>query len=89
VLTPVILAAQETEIRRIAVQSQSGQIVLKTLSQKNSSQKRASGVAQSESPEYKPQYHRKKNHRKGLAQGPSNTVIAYQGSEFKFQYHKK
>jgi hypothetical protein len=30
-LTPVILATQETEIRRIAVQSQLQQIVLKTL----------------------------------------------------------
>jgi hypothetical protein len=33
-LMPVILATQEIEIRRILVQSQSGQIVLKTLSQK-------------------------------------------------------
>jgi hypothetical protein len=33
-LTPVILAAQETEIRRIKVQSQSGQIVQETQSQK-------------------------------------------------------
>jgi hypothetical protein len=33
-LTPVILAAQEAEIRRIEVQSQPWQIVLKTLSQK-------------------------------------------------------
>jgi hypothetical protein len=31
-LTPVILATQEEEIRRIAVQSQLGQIVLETLS---------------------------------------------------------
>jgi hypothetical protein len=33
-LTPVILATQEAEIRRIVVPSQSGSIVLKTLSQK-------------------------------------------------------
>jgi hypothetical protein len=33
-LTPVILATQETEIRRIMIQSQPGQIVCKTLSQK-------------------------------------------------------
>jgi hypothetical protein len=33
-LTPVILATQEAEIRKIAVQSQPGQIVNKTASQK-------------------------------------------------------
>jgi hypothetical protein len=37
---PVILAIQEAEIRRITVQSQPGQIVYETLSQKNSTQKR-------------------------------------------------
>jgi hypothetical protein len=36
-LTPVILATQEAEIRRITVQSQPGQTVLETLSQKNTS----------------------------------------------------
>jgi hypothetical protein len=40
VLTPVILAIQEAEIRRIAVGSQPRQIVHKTLPQKNPSQKR-------------------------------------------------
>jgi hypothetical protein len=35
---PVILATQEVEIRRIIVQSQIGQIVQKTLSQKNPAQ---------------------------------------------------
>jgi hypothetical protein len=44
--TPIILATQETEIRRIVLQCQSGQIVYKTLSLKNPSQKRASRVAQ-------------------------------------------
>jgi hypothetical protein len=34
-LTPVILATPEAEIRRITVQSQPRQIILKTLSQKN------------------------------------------------------
>jgi hypothetical protein len=34
-LTPVILATQEAEIKRITVQSQSGQIVQETLSQKH------------------------------------------------------
>jgi hypothetical protein len=38
-LTPVILVTQEAEIRRIEVQSQRGQIVYKTLSRKNQSQK--------------------------------------------------
>jgi hypothetical protein len=38
-LTLVILATQEAEIRRIVVQSQLGQTVHETLSQKNPSQK--------------------------------------------------
>jgi hypothetical protein len=37
---PVILATQEAEIRRIMVQSQLGQIVHETLSQKYPPQKR-------------------------------------------------
>jgi hypothetical protein len=37
-LTPVILATQEAEIRRIEVQSQPVQIVQKTLSHKNPSE---------------------------------------------------
>jgi hypothetical protein len=52
----IILATQETEIRRIKVRSQPGQIVPKTISQKNPLQKRAGGVAQGEGPEFKPQY---------------------------------
>jgi hypothetical protein len=43
---PVILATQEGEIRRIVVQSQLGQIVHETLSQKNPSQKKAGGVTE-------------------------------------------
>jgi hypothetical protein len=56
---PVILATQEAEIRRIAVQSQPKQIVLKTLSQKKllHTQKKWTGrVAQGIGPEFKPQY---------------------------------
>jgi hypothetical protein len=41
-----MLATQEAEIRRIEVQGQLGQIVPKTLSQNDPSQKRAGGVAQ-------------------------------------------
>jgi hypothetical protein len=55
-LTPVILATQEAEIRRAAVQSQPRQIVLKILSQKNLSQKRTGVVAQGIGPEFKSQY---------------------------------
>jgi hypothetical protein len=40
-LTLVILATQEAEIRRMVVQSQPGEIVHETLSQKNPSLKRA------------------------------------------------
>jgi hypothetical protein len=48
-LTPVILATQEAESRRIEVQSQAGQTACDTLTQKKKkkkpSQKRAGGVA--------------------------------------------
>jgi hypothetical protein len=55
-VTPVILATQEAEIRRITVWGQPGQIVHETLSGKNPSQKRAGGVAQGVGPKFKPQY---------------------------------
>jgi hypothetical protein len=43
---PIILATQETEIRRITVQSQPWQTVLETLSKKKiTHKKRAGGVA--------------------------------------------
>jgi hypothetical protein len=38
-LTPIILATQEAEIKKVSVQSQSGQTVQKTLSRKTLSQK--------------------------------------------------
>jgi hypothetical protein len=57
---PVILATREAEISRIVVQSHPGQIVHKTLSRKNPSQKRAGGMAQGVGPEFKPQYHKKR-----------------------------
>jgi hypothetical protein len=55
----VILATQEEEIRRIMVQSQLGQVVHETLSQKTPSQKGAGRVAQGVGPEFKPQYYNK------------------------------
>jgi hypothetical protein len=57
---PIILGAQEAEIRMIAVQSQPGQIVLVTLSGKSHSQQRAARVAQGVGPELKLQYHKNK-----------------------------
>jgi hypothetical protein len=46
VTTPIILATQEAEIRRIMVQSQPGQTAHETPFQKHSTQNRASRVAQ-------------------------------------------
>jgi hypothetical protein len=56
--TPVILATQEAEIRRITVRSQPGKIVRETLSQKKKNHKK--GLVQNVGPEFKPQYHKKK-----------------------------
>jgi hypothetical protein len=53
-LKSVIIATQEAEIRRIT--DQSCEIVHKILSQKALHKIRASGVAQGEGPEFKPQY---------------------------------
>jgi hypothetical protein len=56
-LTPIILAIQEAEIRRIAVQSQPRKIVCETLSQKKKiTKKRLVGVAQGVGPKFKSQY---------------------------------
>jgi hypothetical protein len=50
-LTPIILATQKAEIRRIAVQSQPRQIAQETLSDKTLSPKNwAGGVVQGEDP---------------------------------------
>jgi hypothetical protein len=53
---PVILATQEADIRRITVESQAGQTVGVTLSQK-----KAGRAAQGVGPEFRPQYCKKKN----------------------------
>jgi hypothetical protein len=59
---PVILDIQEAEMRRIAVQSQPGQInswqdPISKKKSKLSKKKRADGVAQGVGPEFKPQNH--------------------------------
>jgi hypothetical protein len=54
---PVTLATQEAEIRRIAVRSQPGQkSSVRPYLEKSFIKKRTGGVAQSEGPEFKPQY---------------------------------
>jgi hypothetical protein len=58
---PVMLATQETQIRRTVVQSQSGQIICETLSWKYPShRKRAGTVAQDEGPCSSPSTAKKK-----------------------------
>jgi hypothetical protein len=49
------------------VQSQPGQIVRETLSQKTLHKNRAGGVTQGKDPEFKPQYHKKKKRKKKLS----------------------
>jgi hypothetical protein len=56
----VILATQEAEIRRIAVQGQPEQIPCETLSQKNPLHKRSGGAARGVGPEFKPCMAKKK-----------------------------
>jgi hypothetical protein len=55
-LTPVILATQEAEIRRMAVQSQTRANNPRDPISKKPSQKRAGGVAHGEDPDFKPRY---------------------------------
>jgi hypothetical protein len=60
-LTPVILAIQEAEIRRIAVRSQSRKNSSQDpISKKPITKKRADEVAQGVGPEFKLKYHKKK-----------------------------
>jgi hypothetical protein len=59
-LTSVILATQETEIRRIVVESQPGQIICKILSQKTPLPKKGWWSGSRCRPEFKPQYSKKK-----------------------------
>jgi hypothetical protein len=57
---PVILATQETELKRIMVQSQPWTNSSHDPISKNPIKKRAGGVAQGVGPEFKPQYCKKK-----------------------------
>jgi hypothetical protein len=77
---PVILATQETEIRRITVQSQHWQIVRETLSQKTLHKNRACGVDQGEGPKIKSQYHKKKKNKKKTTNPAKNPKSFYKGS---------
>jgi hypothetical protein len=64
-LTPIILATQKAEIRMIMVQSQPRQIVSARPSLKKPFTKIGAGeVAQGDSPEFKPQYRKKKKKKK-------------------------
>jgi hypothetical protein len=59
-----MLAPEEAEISKITVQSQPGQIVCKTLSQKYTPQKQSWWMVQGVGPEFKPQHHKKKKKRR-------------------------
>jgi hypothetical protein len=61
---PIILATQETEIRRITVQSQprANSLPDPILEKKKNYKKRVGEVTQSVGLEFKPQYHKKKSH---------------------------
>jgi hypothetical protein len=63
-VTPVILAIQEAEIRRIGDRSQPEQIVLETLTQKKLFTKKAGGVSQDVGLEFKLQYCKEKKKRR-------------------------
>jgi hypothetical protein len=59
-LTPVILATEEAEVRRIINRSKPLQISLQDPISKIPNTKRTDEVAQGVSPEYKPRYQKKK-----------------------------
>jgi hypothetical protein len=62
-LTPVILATQEAEFRRMVVKASPGKWSPRPYLETNpsSKKKRAGGVAQAGGPEFKPQYYKKVN----------------------------
>jgi predicted P-loop ATPase len=81
---PKILATQEAEIRRIMVQSQPRQIVHKTLSRKNPSQRRAGGVAESVDPAFKPSTTKKQKKKKRKRKPQEGYVVAHGRSMLEF-----
>jgi hypothetical protein len=64
-----MLGTQKAEIRKIVVQSQPGEIVHETLSQKNPLQKIAGGVAQGIFPKFKSQYCQKRERERERERG--------------------
>jgi hypothetical protein len=87
---PVSLVTQEAEIRRIVVWSQPRWIVCESLSQKNTSQESAGGVALGVGPEFKLQYcKRKTKDESALCKFPkesqSDSINLHLGSLFSTQ----
>jgi hypothetical protein len=79
----------EAEIRRITVQSQPGQIVCKTLSQKTHHNKRAGRVAQSIAPEFKPLYCKKKKKKLKNGWGSISVVKHFSSMHWRKKKYKK
>jgi hypothetical protein len=82
-LTPAILATQESEIRRIEVRRQPRQT---DPISKNPLQKRADGVAQGESLEFKHQYHKKKKKVRWMGWGTSTDMEMSQQTPYRLFY---
>jgi hypothetical protein len=85
---PVILATQEAEIRRIAVQSQPGQIVCETLSRKTLHKNRAGRVAQGEGPEFNPSTRKNKKEEEELSYDPAITLLCIFPKKCKSTYKR-
>jgi hypothetical protein len=84
-LTPVTLAAQEAEIRRSWFKARQGKSFSRPYPKKTLHKNRAGGVAQSEVPEFKPQYCQKEKKKTetdmanlGLWQGKGKKDIDWQ-----------
>jgi hypothetical protein len=71
----VILSTQEAEIKRIAVQSQHGQIVHKTIPQSKTFTEKSWWSGSIVGPEFKPQYCLKKKKKDSIFMRPQQTFI--------------